>query len=166
MKGAILMREPTVLAITGDPHPTGLLLSALADYVGEPVEVFVRTHADTGETIVAMVPTQGPSLARALRDWADAWWEDDDTARWGSIPAYLAGFGVAVPEDELASFSPSCPYCGADDLFVQQAVVRATGMAVTAYGFSSLDADTLDTEDEQVACNTCGRTFPLDRVTL
>lgn len=91
------MREPTVLSITGDPNPTALLLSALADYLGEPVEVFARTHDDTGETIVAIVPTHGPSLAAALRDWAENWWEDDDTERFGSIPAYLAGFGVVFP---------------------------------------------------------------------
>lgn len=160
------MSEPTVLAITGDPNPTELLLSALADYLGEPVEVFVRTHDNTGETIVAIVPTHGPSLAAALRNWAKDWWDDDDTARRGSISAYLAGFGVAVSENDFASFSLSCPYCGANDLFVAQAVVRATGMPLTADGFSFQDAQSCDTTDEQVVCHACKRTFPLDRVTL
>lgn len=158
--------DPTVLSLDGDPNPTALLLSALADYPGEPVELFVRPHAQTGETLVVILPTTGPSLAAALRDWADSWWEADDTARWGSRSAYLAGFGVQVPDDDSAAFSPTCPYCGASDLAVSAGTFVATGMVLTAEGFSPLDANILDTEDERVACNTCGRTFPLDRVTL
>lgn len=160
------MTDPTILLVTGDPDPFELVMTTLPEYLGEPVELFVRTHAQTGETIIVILPTHGQSLVAALRDWAENWWENNDTARFGSIAAYLAGFGVVVPDDELASFSPSCPYCGAEDLFVQKAVVRATGMALTADGFSSVDADALDTEDEWVVCNTCMRTFPLDRVTL
>jgi hypothetical protein len=152
------MAEPTILMVTGDPNPTELLLTALSDYLGVPVEIFVRTHAHTGETIVVILPTEGPSLAAALLAWAENWWDADAEERFGSPDTYLLGYGVVVPENDHATYSPSCPYCGEDALFVVSATFSADGIP--------LDASSFETESVTVACHACQRRFPSERVTL
>lgn len=160
------MREPAILSVTNDPDPYALIMAALPSYLGVPVELFVRTHAHTGETLIVILPTEGPSLASALLAWAENRWDEDAEERFGSPEAYLLGFGVIVAEDDNATYSPSCPYCGEDALSVVSATFYADGIPLDVYGFSPLDASSFETENVTVVCHACQRRFPIERVTL
>lgn len=158
------MGEPTILPVTNASNPYAQIMDALLRYL------FVRTHAHTRETLVIILPTEGPSLAAALFAWVESWWdgaaEDRLREAFGSPEVYLLGFGVVVPEDPNATFSPSCPYCGDEALDVVSATFYADGMPLGIYGFSPLDVSSFDTDDVTVACRSCRRRFSVERVTL
>ena len=155
---------PQIIVCENDKNLASLLLTALASVQGHPCEVFVKSNGT--EQIVILLPTPGPSLAAALRDWVHSWWSDGDAATYGTPESYCATFGVIIPTDKFASFSPSCPYCGADTLYMTSGTFQAMGLLLNADGFAFDDADNVQTADEQVTCSACERTFSLQAVLL
>jgi hypothetical protein len=106
-------------------------------------------------------------MAAALRDWVQDWWSDGDEKSYGSPEQYLARFGVIISTSEWASWSTSCPYCGADDqLSVVSGTFEAMGMPLSADGFSTADAQSFNTDEVQIACGACRREFSMDEVML
>lgn len=156
-----------VLATDDDLKDTAQrLLAALRDFHGQPARIFVRDHVPLGETVVALLPPGGPSLAAALRDWVAEWWSDGDEDPYGSPAIYLDGLGITIPSED-ATFSTSCPYCGTDsDLTLASGTFTTTGVSITPDGFALADVKQLDTENEQVVCGACARQFPLQEILL
>lgn len=58
-------------------------------------------------------------------------------------------------------FVTKCGKCGKKTLEVVSGRFSATGMTLTATGFSPSDAKNFDTEDEVVRCTSCKTTQPL-----
>ncbi|POB12164.1 hypothetical protein [Sulfobacillus sp. hq2] len=158
---------PAVILCDGDTFEADRLLAALRDAAGTQPRLFVKDHATLPETLVVLLPPDGPSLAAVLRDWVRTWWSDADAARSGTPEQYLAGFGVVLDPDPYATFSTSCPYCGADGtLSVVSGVFATQGVAVHADGFALDTAAVLHTADEMVACAACQRTFAAADIAL
>ncbi len=160
------MNEPTIVLYDND-NLADRLMSVLRDAHGTQVQVFVRDHHQTGETVLALLPEHGPSLAAALRDWVDTWWTVGHDAQWDTPEQYLRGFGVVIEPGQWTSFATSCPYCGrADELEVVGGTFQTMGVRVSAEGFAFADAQMMQTEDEEVRCNACRRTFPATEIAL
>lgn len=70
------------------------LVAALTVFSNTTARVFVLYNATSSETVVALLPTSGPSLDVALRDWVEVWWEDEDAEEYGSLEEYLQGFKI------------------------------------------------------------------------
>lgn len=159
--------KPLVLINEHDKDLAALLMDGLRRMHGQRVEVFTLTHTSLGETVVVLLPEDGPSLASALRDWVDAWWSEGDEDTYGSPETYLRGFGVVIEPGDYTSFSTSCPYCGhADELEVVGGTFQTLGVPITAAGFDFADASMMQTEDEIVLCNACQRSFPAAAIQL
>ena len=134
---------------------------------GEETRVFARSSAKTGGTLVAILPKNGPSLARALWAWVQEWWSDVDDESYGSPYAYLKSYGVTIPTDDMAAYATSCPFCGtADGLSVVSGYFATTGVPLSHDGFALDDAKQVDTEDVIVQCGHCQKHFPLALVIL
>ena len=167
MKEEIPINKPLVLINDHDKDLAALLMDGLRQMHGQRVEVFTLDHAQLGETVMVLLPENGPSLAAALRDWVDAWWSEGDEATYGTPEAYLRGFGVVIEPGEYTSFSTSCPYCGqADELEMVGGTFQTLGVPITAAGFALADASMMQTEDEIVLCNACQRSFSADAILL
>ena len=95
------MMTPQIIVCDGDKDLASLLLTALTSVQGHPCEVFVKFNGT--EQIVILLPTPGPSLAAALRDWVYSWWSDGDAATYGTPESYCATFGVIIPTGEESS---------------------------------------------------------------
>jgi hypothetical protein len=159
--------EPLVIVCDHSKDDADLLMGILRAFSNTTARVFVRDHATSSETVVALLPTSGPSLAAALRDWVIDWWSDDDTEEYGSPAAYLRGFGITLPDTEDGTFSTSCPFCGAEDaLFVAGGTFHAMGMRLEANGFAFAEAQNVQTEDVQITCEACGQMFSADEILL
>ena len=158
--------EPMIILVDNEKDLASRMLTALRAVDGTTPRIFVKDHA-ASDTVVVLLPPGGPSLAAALRDWVAEWWSDGDADTYGSPAKYLAGFGVVIEGNDDATFSPSCPYCGAaDTLTVVHGTFSAVGIAVLADGFAFDDAQSLHTEDETIACSACQRTFSADDIRL
>lgn len=145
------------------------LLALLREFQGTPATIHVLDNEEENESYVVIRPSDGPSLARILRDWVDGWWGGDEqhVDRYGSPEAFLRRLGVVIPTGEFVSFSPSCPYCyAADTLSVTGGTFDATGMQLSADGFAFDDAKQVNTTDVQVHCEACDRTFSADAIQL
>ena len=159
--------EPLVIVCDHSKDDADLLMGILRVFSNTTTRVFVRDHATLSETVVALLPTPGPSLAAALRDWVEDWWSDEDTEEYGSPATYLRGFGITLPDTEDTTFSTSCPFCGAEDaLFVVGGTFHAMGMRIEVNGFAFDEAQNVQTEDEHIICEACGRTFSADEILL
>lgn len=160
------MEKPAIV-LCDDDNLADRLLSALRDAHGTQVQVFVRDNHQTGETVLALLPEHGLSLAAALRDWVDGWWSDADAAKFGSPENYLRGMNVVVEPGDYTTFTTSCPFCGANDqLSVVGGTFQAMGISIAHDGFAFADAQTMQTEDEMVQCEACSRTFSMDAIRL
>ena len=156
---------PRIVLCDNDKDLSERLIFALREAHGTTARVFVRDSKT--ETLVVLLPGDGPSLAEALRDWVQDWWSDGDNDQYGSPEQYLAGFGVVIPTSEWAGWSTSCPYCGTDDqLSVVSGTFEAMGMPLSADGFSTADAQSFNTDEVQIACGACQREFSIDEVAL
>ena len=64
-------------------------------------------------------------------------------------------------------WNTTCPDCGvADQLEVYVGKFSCRGMTLLPDGFSFLDADQCDTEDERVRCTACNSEWDLGFLTL
>ena len=143
------------------------LMAAMRAIHGQRVEVFVLDHNQTGETLMVLLPDQESSLAAALRDWVDTWWTVGHDAQWDTPEQYLRGFGVVIEPGHWTAFATSCPYCGgADELEVVGGTFQTMGVRVSAEGFAFADASMMQTEDEEIQCNACHRTFSADAIRI
>ena len=86
--------EPLVIVCDHSKDDADLLMGILRAFSNTTARVFVRDHATSSETVVALLPTSGPSLDVALRDWVEVWWEDEDAEEYGSLEEYLQGFKI------------------------------------------------------------------------
>lgn len=160
------MDQPYIV-LCDDDNLADRLISALRDAHGTQVQVFVRDHHETGETVLVLLPENGPSLAAALRDWVDGWWSDPDAAKFGSPENYLRGMDVVVEPGDYTTFTTSCPFCGVNDqLSVVGGTFQAMGISIAHDGFAFADAQMMQTEDEEVRCDACGSTFSMDAIRL
>lgn len=158
---------PMIVVIDHERDLTDRLFLALRAVDGTTPRIFVKDHATCSDTVVVLLPPGGPSLAAALRDWVADWWSDGDDDEYGTPEQYLAGFGVVIDAGDYGTFSTSCPYCGAEDtLTVASGTFSAMGLGVQADGFAFDDAQSLQTEDEQIFCSSCQRTFSADDIRL
>lgn len=64
------------------------------------------------------------------------------------------------------SFSTVCPLCGVSDRLVVTTLQWYGRIPLTEDGFAFPDAETSNTEDEQVFCDACRQEFPLAEITL
>lgn len=150
---------------TNDTHLAKALYSALTAAHGSTIQVFM--YHSQSESLAVLLPTPGPSVAQATRQWVNSWWSDADTGQYESPARYLALFGIIIPEDEWAGWSTSCPYCGSRDVLdIVSGGFHATGIALTTDGFCVGEAKTFDTQDIRVQCAACQQVFPLDAVAL
>ena len=157
----------SIVVCNNDQDLANTLLHALRQAHGTVTRVFVREHDARGETLVALLPSDGPSLAAALRDWVYEWWSDEDTEKLGTPERYLQGFGVMIEPGDFTSFSTSCPYCGVDGaLDVVSGNFQAWGISINADGFAFADAQMMQTDNEMVECYACHRTFSTDEIRL
>ena len=121
--------KPIIVLVDNEKDLADRLLDALRENNGCAPRIFVRDHATCGDTVVALLPPDAPSLAAALRAWVDSWWSDGDEDEYGSPETYLQGFGVTIAPGEFSSFATSCPYCQADDeLEVADGTFYTTGV--------------------------------------
>lgn len=158
---------PRIVLCDDDKHAADSLLGALRDTDGYPVRIHVKRHDITNETVVVLLPSNGPSLAAALRDWVETWWDDEDEARHLSVEKYLQGFGIVIEPSDFAACVTSCPYCNArDTMYVIAGTFSTMGMALNYDGFAFGDADSVDTDDLEVECEACHRVFPYAEVML
>lgn len=162
------MNKIPVIAVSDDTSQFGdLLLDAIRKMDGQAVRIHVKHHDITNETLVALLPQSGPSLAAALRDWAATWWDAEDTARHLSVDKYLQGFGVVIEPSDFAACVTSCPYCNArDTMYVIGGTFSTMGMALNFDGFSFSEASGVDADDLEVQCEACQRVFPYTEVML
>ncbi|NMP24688.1 hypothetical protein [Sulfobacillus harzensis] len=161
------MEKPAIVVCDYEKDVADRLMDALRDAHGHQVEVFVLNHDQTGEAVMVLLPEQGPSLAAALRDWVAEWWSDMDEDAFGTPERYIRGLGVAIEPGDDTTFSTSCPYCGVGDhLMVVGGTFQAMGMAIQADGFAFADAKNVTTEDEQIYCDGCHRTFSAHAIRL
>ena len=86
--------EPVVIPCDNDKGLANHLIAALTSFSNTTARVFVLYNVTSAETVVALLPTPGPSLAAALRDWVIDWWSDDDTEEYGSPKDYLQDFTI------------------------------------------------------------------------
>ncbi len=157
-----------MIVVSDDTNQVGdLLLAAMRQADGHAVRIHVKDHDITNETLVALLPQPGPSLAAALRNWVDTWWDDEDAVRHLSIEKYLQGFGVVMEPSDFAACVTSCPYCNArHTMYVVGGTFSAMGMALNYDGFAFSDASGVDTDDLEVECEACHRVFPYAEVML
>ena len=85
----------------------------------------------------------------------------EEAMRWASPPAPERGLNEA-------QWTTTCPDCGvADQMNVYSGTFLAAGMPLDAAGgFSFLDAQQVNTEDERVQCMACGSEWDLGFLTL
>lgn len=159
--------EPLIV-VSDDTNQFGdVLLAAVREADGHAVRIHVKRHDITNETVVALLPQPGPSLAAALRDWVGTWWDDENAARHLTIEKYLQGFGILIEPSDFAACVTSCPYCNArHTMYVVGGTFSAMGMALSYDGFSFGDASSVDTDDLEVECEACDRIFPYAEVML
>ncbi len=141
-----MIDSPQIVVCDDDQDLAKTLLNALRQAHGTVTRVFVRDHDACGETLIAMLPSEGPSLATALRDWVNEWGSEGDEGTYGSPEAYLRGFGVVIDPGEFTSFPTFCPYCGVDgarDLVSGE--FQAMGSPINADGFAFADAPMMQT---------------------
>ena len=159
--------ESTIILVDNEKDLASRLLAVLRTFHGTTPRIFVKDHATASDTVVVLLPPGGPSLAATLRDWVADWWSEGDDDEYGTPEQYLAGFGVVIDAGDYRTFSTSCPYCGAEDtLTVVTGTFSAMGLGVQADGFAFDDAQSLQTEDEQIFCSGCQRTFSADDIRL
>lgn len=159
-----MVDEPMLILCDDGPETANRLLKALRDSHGSSVEIFVLDHNVTHETIAVLLPKNAPSLAAALRDWAYEWWPAE---KFATPEKYLSGFGVLIEPGEYTSFSTSCPYCSAADMLsVVGGAFQAMGVRIQADGFAFADAQMMQTDEEEILCSQCQRTFSADAIRL
>lgn len=161
-----MIDKPMIVVVDDPADAGGLVIHGLRQMHGQRVEVFALDHEGTRETVLVLLPENGPSLAAALRDWVAEWWSDGDEDTYGTPETYLRGLGVVIEPGDYTSFATSCPYCGGDDGLKVVGGTFRTAIPISADGFAFLDANALETEDEEVRCDVCGRTFSADAIRL